>query len=350
MALRIQAIVRTLAPRVFWRLVLPLLALILVALPAQAQTLDTVRARGYLICGASDILPGFVQQVEGRWGGFDVDFCRAVATAIFGDPNMVEFRPLSGESRFVQLQTGEIDLLARNAPWTMRRDTTFGATYVATTFFDGQAFMVPQTLGIVSAFELDNVTVCAIDGSEELTRLREFFFENQATYDEVLYEDLEDLGSAYREGLCTAISGPGRWLHALRRSLAEPAAHRILPERISKELLGPVVREGDEQFFNVVRWTLYAMLNAEELGVTSINLDQMAATRNPAIHRLLGTEGNFGEGLGLSPTFMAEVIRAVGNYAELYDRNFGPETGPPLLRGQNALWTSGGFMYAPPIR
>ena len=332
------------------RCVLALAVFLATAMPSQAQTLETVRARGYLICGASDILPGFAQQVEGKWSGFDVDFCRAVAAAALGDPDMVEFRPLSGESRFVQLQIGNIDVLARNAPWTMRRDTTFGARYVTTIFFDGQAFMVPQALGIVSAFELDDISVCAIEGSEQLTRLREFFFENQATYSEVLYEDLEDLGAAYGEGLCDAVSGPARWLHALRRSLLEPAAHRILPERISKELLGPVVRAGDEQWFNLVRWTFYALLEAEELGVTSINLDQMAAARNPAIQRLLGLEGDFGAPFGLAPDFMARVVRAVGNYAELYDRNFGPETGPPLLRGQNSLWSNGGLLYAPPIR
>ena len=319
--------------------------------PVQAQTLDAVRERGFLICGATNALPGFAQvDSDGRWSGFDVDLCRAVAAAIFGDPNLIEFRSLRGETRFAPMQTNAVDVLTRNGPWTGRRDTLYGASYVGTAFFDGQAFLVPQSLGLVSAYELDNVRICVIDGGDDLERIQEFFFANQATYVEVPYEDVEDLSLAYRSGLCDAVSASGRQLQAIRRSLPEPGAHRILPERISKELLGPVVRSGDAQWFNIVKWTLFALINAEEVGITSLNTESLAASHTPAIRRILGVEGDFGTPLGLKPTFMADAIRAVGNYAELYDRHFGPQTGAALLRGQNSLWSNGGLLYAPPVR
>lgn len=318
---------------------------------AGQSTLETVRERGFLICGATNPLPGFAQQdAEGRWSGFDVDLCRAIAAAIFGDPNLIEFRSLRGETRFAPLQTGTVDVLTRNGPWTERRDTLYGASYVGTAFFDGQAFLVPQSLGFVSAFEMDDISVCVIDGGEELERLQEFFFANQASYTEVPYEDVADLAVAYQAGLCQAVSASGRQLQAIRRALPDPNAHRILPERISKELLGPVVRQGDQQWFDIVKWTLYALINAEEVGITGLNTESLAAARTPTIRRILGVEGDFGTPLGLKVSFMADAIRAVGNYAELYDRHFGPQTGAALLRGQNALWGNGGLLYAPPVR
>jgi general L-amino acid transport system substrate-binding protein len=318
---------------------------------ASAQTLETVRERGFLICGATSALPGFAQQdAQGRWSGFDVDLCRGVAAAVFGDPEKIEFRALRGEARFAALQTGMVDVLTRNGPWTERRDTLYGASYVGTAFFDGQAFLVPQSMGVVSAFELDQISVCVIDGGEELERLQEFFFANQASYTEVPYEDVGDLNVAYQAGLCQAVSASGRQLQAIRRALPDPSAHRILPERISKESLGPVVREGDQQWFNIVRWTLFTLVNAEEVGITSLNIDSLMAARTPAVRRMLGVDGDFGTPLGLSRTFMADVIRAVGNYGELYDRHFGPQTGAALLRGQNGLWANGGLLYAPPVR
>lgn len=335
------------------RALMPVLALVMLCaatLPAAAQTLETVRERGFLICAAIGPLAGFSQQdAEGRWTGFDVDFCRALAAATLGDPNLLEFRLLSGESRFAHLQTGEVDVIVRNSPWTMRRDTVYGASFVRATFYDGQAFMVPQALGIVSAFELDGQTICLADDDEEISRLREFFFENQAEYEEVIYEDTADLLVAYRAGLCNAVSASGRELYAMRRNLSEPAAHRILPERISKEALGPVVRAGDETWFNIVEWTINALIAAEELGITALNIDSLVSTSTSAVRRVLGLEEDHGAPLGLSKDFMVDAIRAVGNYGEIYERNFGPQTGAVLLRGQNSLWSNGGLLYAPPI-
>lgn len=326
-------------------------ALVLAAIPASAQTLEAVRERGFLICGATNPLPGFAQQdAQGRWSGFDFDLCRAIAAAVFGDPDKLEFRSLRGETRFAPLQTGTVDVLTRNGPWSQRRDTIYGAVYTGTAFFDGQAFLLPQSMSIVSAFELDNVSVCVIDSGEESERIGEFFFANQASYTEVPYEEVADLAVAYQAGLCQAVSASGRQLQAIRRALPDPSVHRILPERISKELLGPVVREGDTQWFNIVRWTVFTLINAEEVGITQLNVDTLLAARTPAVRRILGVEGDFGTALGLSPSFMADVLRAVGNYGELYDRHFGPQTGAALLRGQNGLWANGGLLYAPPVR
>jgi len=318
---------------------------------AAAQTLEAVRARGFLICGSSNPLAGFSQQdIDGRWSGFDVDLCRALAAAVFGNPDLIEFRSYRGEARFAPLQTGAVDVLMRNDAWTMGRDTRYGAHYVTPSFFDGQAFLVPQSLGVVSAYELDDISICLTDGAGELEALDEFFFSNQTGFRSVAYEDVADLATAYRAGLCQAISASGRQLQAIRRELPEPNLHRILPERISKEILGPVVRNGDDQWFKIVRWTIFALVNAEEVGVTSLNIDSLSAARTPAVRRILGVEGDFGAALGLRPTFMADAIRAVGNYSELYDRHFGPQTGAAMLRGQNALWANGGLLYAPPIR
>ncbi len=319
-------------------------------MPVMAQTLQTVRERGFLVCGSSNPLAGFSQQdVDSRWSGFDVDLCRALAAAIFGNPDLIEFRSYRGEARFAPLQTGGVDVLMRNGAWTAGRDTRFGARYVAPSFFDGQAFLVPQSLGVVSAYELDDVSICVVDSFGELAALEEFFFSNQTTFREVLYEESADLLTAYRAGLCQVVSASGRQLQAMRREMQDPALHRILPERISKEVIGPVVREGDDQWFEIVRWTMFALITAEEIGVTSLNIDSLSAARAPSVRRILGLEGDYGTALGLRPTFMADAIRASGNYAELYDKNFGAQTGAAMLRGQNALWSNGGLLYAPPI-
>jgi general L-amino acid transport system substrate-binding protein len=318
---------------------------------ANAQTLDAVRTRGFLICGSSGPLAGFSQQdIDGRWSGFDVDLCRALAAAVFGNPDLIEFRSYRGDARFAPLQTGAVDVLMRNGAWTLGRDTRYGARYVTPTFFDGLAFLVPQSLGAVSAYELDDVSICVLDAAGDLEALDEFFFSNQTVYRGIPYEDVADLAMAYRAGLCQAISASGRQLQAIRRELPEPNLHRILPERISKEVLAPVVRDGDDQWFNIVRWTIFALINAEEVGVTGLNIDSLVAARTPAVRRILGVEGDFGDGLDLRQTFLADAIRAVGNYSELYDRHFGPQTGAAMLRGQNALWSNGGLLYAPPVR
>ncbi|ODT72603.1 MAG: hypothetical protein ABS75_03185 [Pelagibacterium sp. SCN 63-23] len=330
------------------------LAALLSTLAAQsvaAQTLDIVRQRGFLICGSTNQLSGFAQQdVDGRWSGFDVDLCRALAAAVFGNPDLIEFRSYRGEARFAPLQTGAIDVLMRNGAWTAGRDVRYGARYVTPSFFDGQAFLVPQNLGVVSAYELDDVSICVVDGFGELEALDEFFFSNQTSFREVAYEETADLAVAYRAGLCQVISASGRQLQAIRRELPDPSQHRILPERISKEVLGPVVRDGDDRWFDIVRWTIFALISAEEVGVTGLNIDSLSAARTPAVRRILGIENDYGAALGLRPTFMTDAIRAVGNYSELYDRHFGSQTGAAMLRGQNALWTNGGLLYAPPIR
>lgn len=338
---------------------LALLAGLLMASQAQAQivepagkTLAAIRERGHVICSTTDPLPGFAQRgQDGIWWGFDIDLCRAISAAVFGDPNRLEFRPLSGDSRFALLQTGDIDVLVRNSAWTMRRDIGYGVSYVGVSFFDGLAIMVPQSIGVVSAYELDDISVCVLDGGDDQANLRDFFFQNQAAYTEVLYEDREDLAVAYKAGLCTAVSAPASVLHAIRRSMPEASQQRILPERLSKDAFGPVVREGDDQWLNIVKWALSTLINAEELGITSLNVDQMAASRTHAIRSFLGMQGDvYGPSLGLQPGFTQRIIRAVGNYAEVYDRNFGTQTGVEMPRGQNALWNRGGLLFALPIR
>lgn len=335
----------------YLRRALLVLAVVLASLPVSAQTLDAVRQRGHLICGAADPMPGFAQKSEsGLWSGFDVDFCRAVAATVFGNPDLVEFRPFTGSARFAALQSGAIDLLSRNAAWTLNRDTAFGVSYAGTSFYDGLAFMVPDTINAVSAFELDNVTVCLRDDPDERHAVKGFFAETEAAYSELRYEERADLATAYAGQSCNVMAAPASWLYAYRRMAHDSAPDRILPERLSKLPYGPVVREGDDQWFKIVRWTLFALIEAEELGVTSLNLEPMQSTRNPAIRRLLGLEDDFGTPLGLDPKWMQTVIHAVGNYGEMYQRNFGAQTGAALPRGSNSLWLQGGLLYAPPVR
>jgi len=317
---------------------------------SDGPTLAAIRARGHLICAGADPLPGFAQlDSKGLWTGFDVDFCRAVAAAVFGDPSRLEFRALEGDARFAELQTGDIDVVARDADWTMRRDTRYSVSYVAPSFYDGQAFMVPSRLNIVSAYQLNNLKVCVLDQGDQLANLTDFAFVNQATYTEILYEDRQDLAVAYGKGLCDAVSAPASWLNAVRRTLDAPASQVILPERISKSVFGPAVRQGDDQWFKIVEWTLYALIDAEEAGVTKSNIDSLASAKTHRIRRLLGLEGSFGPAIGLSPDFVKKIVSAVGNYGEIFDRNFGPDTGAGVARGQNALWKNGGLIYAPSI-
>ncbi len=331
--------------------ILFLLFVVVFAAPVQSQTLEAVRDRGFLVCAATGSLDGFSKEnADGVWTGFDVDICRAIAAATLGDPDLVEFRMLAGDGRFAQLQSGEIDVLSRNASWTMSRDTTFDVRYLTTSFFDGQSFMVRQEKGFVSAFELTDISVCVANSSDDLANMRDFFFTNQAVYTELVYEDFQDLVVAYSRGLCDAITAPASFLQAVRRSLPDPGMHRVLPEYISKTPFGPTVRYGDEQWADIVRWTIFTLISAEEVGVSSLNLESMLSVRTPAIRRLLGLEEDFGVELDLDPNWMRNVIRAVGNYRELFERHFGPQTGAAMLRGPNALWSQGGLLYAPPVR
>lgn len=337
-----------------WELIVPriFLALVLALLPAlaHAQTLEAVKARDMLRCATTQPQAGFAERDdEGNWTGFDVAICKAVAAAVLGDSEKVAFTAYPGQSRLAPLQTGEIDMMARNASWVMRRDTRYGVAYVGTSYFDGQGFIVRQTESIVSALELEGQSVCAVDESDELEIMRRFFFERLVPYEEVLYEDHEDLELAYRAGLCDAVTGPATWLYALRQALGDPAQHRILPERLSKEPMGPVVREGDDQWRNVVTWVLNALIDAEELGVNSVNVESMAAARNPAIRRLLGVEGDFGTALGLDKDWARRIITQVGNYGEIFERTLGNGSSLGIPRGRNSLWTKGGLLFAPPI-
>ncbi|RDE08496.1 amino acid ABC transporter substrate-binding protein [Pelagibacterium lacus] len=329
----------------------PAVAQPVVSAPFTISTLETVRTRGYVICAATGLLPGFAQvSPEGLWSGFDIDICRAIAAAVFGDPSKVEFRPLSGQSRFAHLATGDIDVVSRNAAWTMARDTQYGVTYAGVSFYDGQAFMVPDRVGAVSAYELEDITICVAGGSESETMMEEFFFRNQVSFDTLVYEDREDLALAYRSSQCDALTGSASWLQAVRRTLPEPSAHSILPERLSKDAFGPVVRSNDAQWRDIIAMTLNVLITAEELGVTSANIESMLSARTMAIRRLLGVEPSVAGRLGLRETWMRDVIAAVGNYGEIYARHFGSNTSSALLRGQNALWTNGGLMYAPTLR
>lgn len=320
------------------------------AAPA-AATLETVHARGYLQCGVSQGLPGFSNPDDrGNWAGIDADFCRAVAAAVFGDPAKVKFRPLSAKDRFTALQSGEIDLLSRNTTWTMSRDTSLGFNFAGIIYYDGQGFIVKKASGITSAVQLNGATICTQTGTTTELNIADYFRGQKMSYNILAFEKNEEALGAYDGGRCDAYTTDASGLHALRLQLKDPSAHAVLPEIISKEPLGPAVRQGDAQWEDIVRWTLFALVNAEDLGVTSANVDEMAKSQSPEIKRLLGTEGAYGEPLGLSRDWAANTIRAVGNYGEMFERNLGLKTPLAIPRGLNALWKNGGLMYAPPIR
>lgn len=327
------------------------LALGIGAQAASAQTLEEVKERGHLQCGVSTGLAGFSNtDDEGNWTGIDVDYCRAVAAAIFDDPEAVRFTPLSAVERFTALQSGEVDILSRNTTWTMSRDTDLGLNFVGVTFYDGQGFMVPKDLNISSALELSGATVCVQPGTTTELNLTDYFNANDMEYNPVVIEDLDALNSAYNEGRCDVYTTDSSGLYSIRLQMDDPDAHMILPERISKEPLGPAVRQGDEQWFDIAKWVYYGLVSAEELGVNSENLAEMQGSSNPNIRRLLGEEGTFGEDIGLSNDWAANMIEHVGNYGEIFARNVGPETPLQIERGLNALYTDGGLQYAMPIR
>ena len=318
---------------------------------ASAATLDDVKARGSVQCGVSQGLPGFSNpDDDGNWSGLDVDFCRALAAAVFGDANAVKFTPLSAKERFTALASGEVDLLARNTTWTMTRDSQLALNFAGVNYYDGQGMMVPANLGVGSAFDLDGAKVCVNTGTSTELNIADFFRANDMSFELIAFEKANEVVQAYNAGRCEVFTTDRSGLAAQRLKLDDPAAHVVLPEIISKEPLGPVVRQGDDLWFKIVRWTHNAMLNAEELGITSANASDMKGSKNPAIKRLLGTEGKFGEGISLSNTWAYDIISQVGNYDEVYERNVGLNTPLQLARGVNALWRDGGLQYGPPIR
>ena len=327
-------------------------AALLVSTAAGAGTLDDVKAKGFVQCGVSQGLPGFSNpDVQGNWTGIDVDVCRGVAAAIFGDADKVKYTPLSAKERFTALQSGEVDVLSRNTTWTLVRDTALGLDFVGVNYYDGQGFMVPKATGVKSALELGGANVCVNIGTTTELNMADFFRANQLDYKPVVFEKADEVVAAYDAGRCDVYTTDQSGLAAQRLKLKNPDAHMILPEVISKEPLGPVVRHGDNGWGDVVRWTLYAMLEAEEAGVNSINVDnQKASSNNPVVKRLLGVEGNLGESLGLPNAWSYNIIKQVGNYAEIFDRNVGPDTPLQLPRGVNALWKDGGLQYPMPVR
>lgn len=318
---------------------------------AQTNTLAQVKARGILNCGTSPGLAGFAMpDAQGVYKGIDVDLCRAVAAAIFNDPMKVKFIPLSSKDRFTALQSGEVDVLPRTTTWTMSRDTSLGFNFAAVNYYDGQGFMVRKKLGIDSALKLAGASICVAQGTTTELNLADYFRANNMKYEVVAFSVGDETIKAYEAGRCDAFTTDSSGLYAERLKLQDPAEHIVLPEIISKEPLAPAVRHGDDNWFDLVKWTHFAMVNAEELGVTKANVDTMLKSDNPEIKRLLGTEGKFGEPLGLTNDWAYRIVKHVGNYGEAFERNVG--TGSPLkiARGQNALWTKGGLQYAPPIR
>ncbi|BAF87583.1 MULTISPECIES: amino acid ABC transporter substrate-binding protein [Azorhizobium] len=325
--------------------------LALTAGAAKAGTLDDVKARGALNCGVSQGLPGFSSPDDkGNWKGLDVDFCRAVAAAIFNDPNKVRFTPLSAKDRFTALQSGAIDLLSRNTTWTMSRDTTLGFNFAGVMYYDGQGFIVRKSLNIKSAKELNGASICVQAGTTTELNLGDFFRANNMKYEVITFSTEDETVKAYESGRCDSFTSDQSQIYAIKLKLTNAADHVVLPELISKEPLGPLVRHGDDQWFDLVKWTYYALLNSEELGVSQKTLDQSMTSTNPEIKRLLGTDGKFGEGIGLTNDWVVRIIKAVGNYGEIFDRNVG--TGSPLGidRGENKLWNKGGLQYGMPIR
>ena len=318
-----------------------------------AATLDDIKARGNLICGVSPGVVGFsAPNASGVWEGFDIGVCRAVAAAIFGDPAAVQFTPTTSAVRFTALASGEIDMLSRTTTWTFTRDVDLKFEFAGVNYYDGQGFMVPKDLGVSSAKDLDGATICIQTGTTTELNLADFFRSNNISYEPVPVETNAEAQQQYLAGACDAFTTDASGLASSRSTFEDPDAHILLPEIISKEPLGPLVRHGDNEWADIVRWTLNALIAAEELGVTSANIDQLASSPgdNPEINRLLGTEGNLGEQLGLEADWAVNAIKAGGNYGELFETHLGVKTSIGLARGLNAQWTEGGILYAPPFR
>lgn len=322
--------------------------LVLGAQAAAAATLDDVKVKGFVQCGVSQGLAGFgAPDDKGNYTGLDVDVCRAVAAAVFGDATKVKYTPLTAKERFTALQSGEIDMLSRNTTWTLNRDTAQGLNFAGVTYYDGQGFMVRKSLKVNSALELNGASVCVQQGTTTELNLADYFGAHKMQLKSVTFATANEAVKAYDAGRCDAYTTDASALYAERLRVANPDDHVILPEIISKEPLGPVVRHGDDQWFDIVKWTLFAMINAEELNVSSKTLDEAMKSPNPEIKRFVGTEGNYGEQLGLTKDWAVRIVKQVGNYGESFDANLKPLG---FERGQNALWKNGGLMYAPPIR
>ena len=335
--------------------VTPLLALAAVVgfgAAAEAQTtLKSVQDRGSLVCGVNQGLEGFGNKDDkGQWSGFDVDFCRALAAVIFNDPSKVQFVPLSAEARFDALKNKQIDVLSRNSTWTMGREGDNAVAFPGVTYYDGQAFLVPKSRNVQSALELDGSKVCVQPGTTTEPNFTDFFDANHMKYEAVHEGNAADMIAAYQAGQCNTMTTDESALFAIRQQLAKPGDSMILPDVISKEPLGPVVRQDDMQWFNIVKWVNFALINAEELGVSSKTLDEALKSQKPSVKRLLGTEGDFGKPFGLTQDWAVRAIRAVGNYAEVFNRNVGADSKLGIPRGLNELWDNGGILYAPPIR
>ncbi len=318
---------------------------------AFAQTLQAVKGRGHLICGVSQGLPGFSEKNDkGQWTGLDVDFCRALAAAIFNDVTKIQFVALSAEDRFATLSSKKIDLLSRNSTWTMGREVGLGLIFAAVNYYDGQGFMVRKSLKIDSALALADKSICVKSGTTTELNLADYFRNNRLTYKAAIYPTAGEALKAYETGSCEALTSDVSQLYALRSELKGARDHIILPDVISKEPLGPVVRQEDFQWLNIVKWTQFAMIDADELGVDRTNVDDALKSKKPSIRRLLGLEGTFGEQIGLTKDWAARIVRLVGNYADVYERNVGTGSKLGIPRGLNSLWDRGGIQYAPPIR
>ncbi len=326
-------------------------AFILTTGVASAQTLKKVVDRGALICGVTQGLPGFSNPDDkGNWTGFDVDFCRALAAAIFNDTSKVKYTPLAAKDRFTALQSGEIDVLSRVTSWTLSRDTALGFNFGAVTYYDGQGFLIRKSLKVNSALELNGASICTQTGTTSELNLADYFRSHKIKYELVAFANADEVVKAYDTGRCDVFSTDISQLYAEKLKLTNANDHIILPEVISKEPLGPVVRHGDDQWFDIVKWTHFAMVNAEELDVSSKNIGDALKSSRPDVKRLLGTEGNFGEQLGLPKNWVERIVRLVGNYGEVFERNVGSTSRLGIARGINNLWNKGGIQYAPPIR
>ncbi len=316
-----------------------------------ASTLESVKSKGFVQCGVSTGLPGFSNPDEkGNWQGMDVDICRAVAAATLGDASKVKYIPLTAKERFTALQSGEIDLLSRNTTWTQTRDTTLGLNFAGVSYYDGQGFMVSKNLGIKNALELDGAAVCIQSGTTTELNLSDYFREHKMSFSPVVFDTSDQTVRGFETGRCDMLTSDQSQLYALRIKLSDPSSAIVLPEVISKEPLGPVVRQGDDQWFNIVKWSLNAMINAEELGLTSANIDKMKMASNPNIARFVGLDGPKGSGMDLNDDWAYQIVKQVGNYGEAFERNVGAGSPLNIARGVNALWNKGGFMYAPPMR